>query len=109
VLFLDTTGFAFTHAPAHLLFGCRVACYVHYPTISTDMLNAVQTHTHTHTHIHTHTHTHTQVQTRRAAYNNDDRVATSLTLSTTKLIYYRIFAWLYSRAGRAAEVSTLSS
>ena len=37
---IDTTGLAFS-LPVFKLFGCRVGCYVHYPTISTDMLKLV--------------------------------------------------------------------
>ena len=36
-LFVDTTGWAFPYPLARLA-GSRVAAYVHYPTISTDML-----------------------------------------------------------------------
>ncbi len=36
-LFVDTTGWAFPYPMARLA-GSRVAAYVHYPTISTDML-----------------------------------------------------------------------
>jgi hypothetical protein len=36
-VFFDTTGWAFTFPLARLA-GCKVACYVHYPTVSTDML-----------------------------------------------------------------------
>jgi alpha-1,2-mannosyltransferase len=36
-VWFDTTGWAFTFPLARLA-GCRVACYVHYPTVSTDML-----------------------------------------------------------------------
>ena len=36
-LFVDTTGWAFPYPLARLA-GARVAAYVHYPTISTDML-----------------------------------------------------------------------
>ena len=34
-VFVDTTGCAFTFLVAKVLAGCRVGCYVHYPTIST--------------------------------------------------------------------------
>ena len=34
-VFVDTTGCAFTFLVAKILAGCRVGCYVHYPTIST--------------------------------------------------------------------------
>jgi len=37
---IDTTGAAFTFLPAWAL-GCQIAAYVHYPTISTDMLGVV--------------------------------------------------------------------
>ena len=34
-IFFDTTGCAFSYTVARILAGCRVAAYVHYPTIST--------------------------------------------------------------------------
>lgn len=34
-VFFDTTGYAFTYPVAALLGRCRIAAYVHYPTIST--------------------------------------------------------------------------
>ena len=37
-VYIDTTGCAFTFFVARVLAGCKVATYVHYPTISTDML-----------------------------------------------------------------------
>lgn len=37
VLFVDTSGYPFTHAIARVA-GSFVACYTHYPTINTDML-----------------------------------------------------------------------
>ncbi len=39
-VYIDTTGWAFTY-PLAWRAGSRVACYVHYPTISTDMLGRV--------------------------------------------------------------------
>ncbi|KAH9255387.1 hypothetical protein BASA81_006506 [Batrachochytrium salamandrivorans] len=39
-IFLDTMGYAFTYPVASLVAN-KVACYVHYPTISTDMLAKV--------------------------------------------------------------------
>jgi alpha-1,2-mannosyltransferase len=40
-VFIDTMGYAFTLPFAKLLFGIPTAAYVHYPTISTDMLGAL--------------------------------------------------------------------
>ena len=40
-LFIDTTGFAFTLPVARVLCGAKAAAYVHYPTMSRDMLQRV--------------------------------------------------------------------
>lgn len=53
-MFIDTTGWAFTY-PLAWLAGSRVACYVHYPTVSMDMLD--------------------RVWSRQASYNNNDEIA----------------------------------
>ena len=38
---IDSMGYSFTY-PLFVLAGCRVGCYIHYPTISTDMLKKVE-------------------------------------------------------------------
>jgi alpha-1,2-mannosyltransferase len=81
-LFIDTTGFAFTYPLARYLFGVDVHCYTHYPTISSDMLALVFE--------------------RRESYNNVGAVARSPLKARVKWIYYKLFAFCYSRAGRAA-------
>eukprot|EP00871_Galdieria_phlegrea_P002538 jgi/Galph1/3285/GphlegSOOS_G1971.1 len=40
-VFIDTTGFAASMVIARLLFGCYIGCYVHYPTVSKDMLEVL--------------------------------------------------------------------
>jgi len=40
-IFIDTMGYSFTFPIFRYLGGCKIACYVHYPTISTDMLSKV--------------------------------------------------------------------
>lgn len=55
--YLDTSGYAFTY-PLARLFGCKVICYTHYPTISLDMLS--------------------RVHSRSSMYNNDAIVAKRL-------------------------------
>lgn len=52
--YFDTSGYAFTY-PLARLFGCKVICYTHYPTISSDMLS--------------------RVRQRSSMYNNDALVA----------------------------------
>jgi glycosyltransferase involved in cell wall biosynthesis len=82
-IFCDTTGAAFTYPWAKLYGGCRVAAYVHYPTISTDMLQLVRE--------------------QRPTYNNDKTIAGIKSISSIKLVYYRIFAAMYSFVGYFAD------
>ena len=65
---IDSMGYSFTY-PLFRLAGCRVGCYIHYPTISTDMLE--------------------KVQSRRADFNNSATIAKNPILSYGKLVYYR--------------------
>lgn len=83
-LFIDTSGWAFTY-PMCRLSGVRVACYVHYPTVSTDMLQ--------------------RVRQRKSLYNNSAQISGSRPASWVKLLYYYFFAWFYSMAGACANVS----
>jgi len=62
---------------------------VHYPTISTDMLD--------------------RVVGRHADYNNSARVSNSAVLSRLKLAYYRLFAWAYGIAGRGSDLILVNS
>lgn len=41
-LYVDSMGYAFTLPLFRFLGGCSVVSYVHYPTISTDMLSVVR-------------------------------------------------------------------
>lgn len=61
-----------------------MACYVHYPTISTDMLS--------------------RVYNRTPLYNNSNDIASSLPKSLVKLAYYYLFACAYGMAGGCAQV-----
>lgn len=81
---IDTSGWAFMY-PLLRLSGVRVACYTHYPTISTDMLK--------------------RVQTRQAAFNNSSSITGSTLKSAAKLLYYYLFAAVYGAAGGCANVS----
>lgn len=85
-VFVDTTGCAFTYLVARLLFGCdQVVAYVHYPTISTDMLKLV-------------------FERRRAAYNHSEEISASRIRTAIKLLYYAMFAALYGSVGSLATV-----
>jgi len=73
-LYIDTMGYAFTLPLFKFLGGCNVACYVHYPTITGDMLRRVSGHV--------------------IAHNNRPYVARSPFLTAGKLLYYQLFAWV---------------
>lgn len=88
VIVIDTMGYAFTYWPFRLA-GCRVASYTHYPTISTDMLQALTS--------------------GQAAFNNRPLIARNPLLTTGKLIYYRLFARLYGLMGKGANVVMVNS
>eukprot|EP00474_Spongospora_subterranea_P010753 CRZ11211.1 hypothetical protein [Spongospora subterranea] len=87
--FIDTTGFAFTYPVARYIFGCHVACYTHYPTISTDMLE--------------------RVKESREAHNNRKLISSNPVLSYAKFQYYRLFAYLYGCVGTSAHVVMVNS
>ncbi|GFG39376.1 hypothetical protein Cfor_03223 [Coptotermes formosanus] len=88
-LYIDTMGYAFTFPVFKLVGGCNVACYVHYPTITGDMLSRVSRHV--------------------IAHNNRPYVARSPFLTAGKLLYYRLFAWLYGWVGRCADIVMVNS
>ncbi|XP_062513985.1 GDP-Man:Man(3)GlcNAc(2)-PP-Dol alpha-1,2-mannosyltransferase-like [Corticium candelabrum] len=88
-VYIDTMGYAFTMPLFKLLGGCRVGCYVHYPTVSTDMLS--------------------QVQRRQPGYNNNKMIAQSGILSYAKVLYYKMFAFLYMLAGKCSDVILVNS
>ncbi|XP_050546579.1 GDP-Man:Man(3)GlcNAc(2)-PP-Dol alpha-1,2-mannosyltransferase [Daktulosphaira vitifoliae] len=69
-VYIDTMGYAFTFPLFYIIAKCKVGCYVHYPTISSDMMNKV-------------------VQQRGKRKR----------ISYIKLFYYQIFAKLYSMVG----------
>ncbi|KAI8097480.1 GDP-Man:Man(3)GlcNAc(2)-PP-Dol alpha-1,2-mannosyltransferase 1 [Halteromyces radiatus] len=88
-VYFDTMGYAFTYPLVHFLANIKIAAYVHYPTISSDMLQ--------------------RVYERRAQYNNSADLANSWIWTTGKLIYYRMFAKMYSFCGSFAEVVMVNS
>lgn len=89
-VFIDTTGCAFTYVPAAVLCGCRVLAYVHYPTISTDMLQLVW-------------------ERRRSAYNHQAYIAASAVTTYLKLLYYVLFAVLYGAVGSLSTLVLVNS
>ena len=87
-VWVDTTGWAFPY-PLVRAAGGKVVAYVHYPTISTDMLS--------------------RVRERRSQYNNDDKISSSSIKSAIKLVYYKSFAVVYGLAISSANVVMVNS
>ncbi|KAF6725118.1 GDP-Man:Man(3)GlcNAc(2)-PP-Dol alpha-1,2-mannosyltransferase [Oryzias melastigma] len=88
-LYIDSMGYAFTLPLFRYLGGCRVATYLHYPTISTDMLSVVRE--------------------RNPRFNNPDYISNSLLLSAFKVFYYFLFALLYGMAGSCSDLIMVNS
>ena len=82
-------GYSFTYPLFRFLGQCKIACYVHYPTISTDMLG--------------------RVSQRTSAFNNNSTIAHSSVLSWFKLQYYKLFAAIYAMTGRCADSVMVNS
>lgn len=87
---MDTTGCAFTYLVARIVFGCKVIAYVHYPTISTDMLSMVW-------------------ERRRVTYNNQAYITKSRITTIVKLIYYCAFALVYGCVGSLCQLVLVNS
>lgn len=88
-VFIDTMGYAFTLPLFKYIGCCQTACYVHFPTITSDMLQ--------------------RVSQRTVAHNNRRLVARSPFLTAGKLLYYHIFSFIYSWAGRCADTIMVNS
>ncbi|CAG9571993.1 unnamed protein product [Danaus chrysippus] len=83
-IYIDTMGCAFTYPIYRYLAQCPVGCYTHYPTITSAMMR--------------------RVKHRLITYNNSSVIARNPILTWCKLLYYKIFGWLYGVVGRQADV-----
>ncbi|KAG2009800.1 asparagine-linked glycosylation protein 11 [Coprinopsis cinerea AmutBmut pab1-1] len=88
-LYIDTMGYAFTFPLVAALGRIPVGAYVHYPTISTDML--------------------ARVKSRRKWHTNSSSISSSLVLSQAKLFYYRVFMYYYALCLRTASFLMVNS
>ncbi|KAF7776779.1 CAZyme family GT4 [Agaricus bisporus var. burnettii] len=88
-LYIDTMGYAFTFPLVSLICRIPVGAYVHYPTISTDML--------------------ARVRSRKKWHTNTSVVSSSAVLSKIKLLYYRIFMYYYASSLRTASFLMVNS
>ncbi|KAI9513544.1 mannosyltransferase [Russula earlei] len=85
----NTMGYAFTFHIVAWLAGIPIGAYVHYPTISTDMLS--------------------RVESRRQTYANSEAISSSTVLSRGKLMYYRLFMYHYAIALRRSSFLMVNS
>ncbi|KAK5968335.1 Glycosyl transferase [Trichostrongylus colubriformis] len=83
-VFIDSMGYPLTLPLFRWIAGSRIAAYVHYPTISHDMIDLVAR--------------------RERTYNNDDIIVRYNILINAKLLYYRLFAFFYGLCGQAVDV-----
>ena len=81
---IDTMGYSFTLPVFRYLGGCKVACYVHYPTISTDMLERV-----------------------RSSQSNN--LSPDDFYKSLKIYYYQFFSVLYGLMGRSSQLVWVNS
>lgn len=88
-IYIETIGFTFT-LPVFKFHGCKLITYVHYPTISSDMIKNVKTTSH-------------------ASYNNRKIFVRYPALRQLKLAYYRTLAYFYGLAGRQADLVMVNS
>jgi len=88
-IFVDSMGYAFSLPLFANLAQAKVASYVHYPTISTDMLD--------------------RVRKRESAFNHSGLVANNVALTKGKLIYYHLFARLYRLVGSYSQKVMVNS
>ena len=88
-VYIDSMGYAFTLPIFRYIGDAKTCSYVHYPTISTDMLS--------------------KVNERQADFNNAQYIARNLVLSNLKIIYYKMFAWCYGLSGRCSDKVMVNS
>uniref|UniRef100_A0A6I8SL47 GDP-Man:Man(3)GlcNAc(2)-PP-Dol alpha-1,2-mannosyltransferase n=1 Tax=Xenopus tropicalis TaxID=8364 RepID=A0A6I8SL47_XENTR len=88
-IYIDSMGYAFTLPLFKYVGGCQVGCYVHYPTISMDMLSVVRS--------------------QNARFNNAAFISNNPVLSRLKLIYYYLFAVIYGWVGSCSDVIMVNS
>lgn len=88
-VYFETIGFSFT-IPIFKLHQCKTIAYVHYPTISTDMIEKVEINVH-------------------PSYNNRGVFVRSSLMRQLKLKYYQLLAKLYGYSGKVTDLVMVNS
>lgn len=84
-IFIDTTGLAFSYPIAKYICDCKVISYTHYPTITEEMVGLVKE--------------------QKVNYNNNPIIANSPTLTRMKVIYYKLFSFIYRICGNCSDLT----
>ncbi|TNN19376.1 GDP-Man:Man(3)GlcNAc(2)-PP-Dol alpha-1,2-mannosyltransferase [Schistosoma japonicum] len=92
-VYIDTTGFAFTIPLAKFLSNSLTAAYIHYPTISSDMLHRVSSSLFSESSNHV-----------VLTYNNAAWVRNSKIFSIVKFLYYKLFISAYKFCGSSKNI-----
>ena len=88
-IFIDSTGCPFTLPVAKIITGARTHAYIHYPTMSNDML--------------------VKVANRRVDFNNKALFTKNEILLNIKKLYYKIFLLSYRMCGWFVDVAVGNS
>jgi alpha-1,2-mannosyltransferase len=88
-IFVDTTGCPFTLPVAKILTGATVAAYIHYPTMSNDMFQ--------------------KIQDRKSDFNNRPIFTKIIPLFYAKILYYKIFLFMYKICGWFTDIVIANS
>lgn len=84
---IDTAGFPFIYPIIRKLFNCKLVAYVHYPFISTDMIQKLQS----------------------KSFNNSGLIANNWVLRRAKIVYYSMLIKIYSVCGMCCDLSLTNS
>lgn len=85
-ILIDTAGFPFIY-PIIKLFKCSLVAYVHYPFISSDMIQKLQV----------------------KSYNNSGLIAGNSVLRNAKIAYYKYLTRIYSFCGKCCDLAFTNS
>jgi len=88
-IFVDTTGCPFTLPVAKILTGAKVSAYIHYPTMSNDMFD--------------------KIQSRKSDFNNRKIFTTFTPFFWAKILYYKTFLFLYRICGWFTDIVVANS
>ncbi|CAH8849684.1 unnamed protein product [Trichobilharzia szidati] len=95
-VYIDTTGFAFTIPLAKWLSNALTAAYVHYPTISSDMLRRISP---------------SPLSNNKSqvvlTYNNAAWIRNSKIFSSIKVLYYKLFSNAYGFSGSSRNIDVV--